>query len=473
MQTSELRKLVADLQKLKTETQTLEVKKSAGGCPKLFDTLSSFSNQDVGGVIVFGVDEAGGFSVVGVYDANDLQKQVAEQCKQMHPPVRALFTVCEIDGKKVVSAEIPGVEVTERPVYYRGVGRIKGSYVRVGDADEQMTEYEVYSYEAFRRRVHDDLQIVEQGRLSLLNKDRLEDYLKVVKTDHPKMSANLSDEDILERMGVMSEGKLTRAGLLVFSDYPQSCFPQFSITAVSLPGVSSGQVADSGERFIDNKRMTGSLSEMLDDAVEFVRRNCRVKTIIDGNGKRIDKIEYPLAAIREAILNALVHRDYSLYTEGTPICIEMFRDRIEIVNPGGLYGQISIDLLGHARLETRNVALANILEALGVTENRYSGIPTIRAQAAEAGLPPPEFSVSHGQFKFVMRNDYQSVMETGCSSLPDFCSVPRTREEVVAYVGKSPNYVFAKIVAPLVRSGQLRLTLPDHPRSPKQRYVKA
>ena len=69
-------------------------------CPKrLYGTLSSFSNQDSGGVLLFGVDEAAGFQVVGVYDAQDLQKKVTEQCNQMEPPVRAVFTLAEVDGK--------------------------------------------------------------------------------------------------------------------------------------------------------------------------------------------------------------------------------------------------------------------------------------------------------------------------------------------------------------------------------------
>ena len=81
------------------------------------------------------------------------KKKVTEQCKQMEPSVRALFSICEIEGKIIVSAEIPGVDISERPVFYKGVGRIKGSYVRVGESDEPMSEYEIYSYEAFRKRI--------------------------------------------------------------------------------------------------------------------------------------------------------------------------------------------------------------------------------------------------------------------------------------------------------------------------------
>lgn len=77
------------------------------------------------------------------------RKKVMEQCNQMEPKVRAVFTVTEIDGKNIVSAEIPPLDISERPCFYQAKGRIKGSYVRVGDADIPMTEYEVYSYEAY------------------------------------------------------------------------------------------------------------------------------------------------------------------------------------------------------------------------------------------------------------------------------------------------------------------------------------
>ncbi|MDR1540483.1 MAG: ATP-binding protein [Clostridiales bacterium] len=157
MQAVELLALVESVQKLKCETQTVEVKAAHLGCPtKLYPTLSDFSNQDDGGVFLFGVDEASGFQVVGVYDAQDLQKKVVEQCKQMEPAIRPLFTFCEINGMIVAAAEIPAVDISERPVYYRGVGRVKGSFVRVGDADEAMSEYEIYSYDAFRKRTQDE-----------------------------------------------------------------------------------------------------------------------------------------------------------------------------------------------------------------------------------------------------------------------------------------------------------------------------
>ena len=166
--TNELLELANTVCKQKAESQTIECKAAHVDCPKrLYDTLSSFSNQDSGGVLLFGIDETAGFQVVGVYDAQDLQKKVTEQCNQMEPPVRAVFTLAEVDGNWICAAEIPAVDLAERPCYYRGAGRIKGSYVRVGDADLPMTDYELYSYEAFRHHLHDDERPVERADLAL------------------------------------------------------------------------------------------------------------------------------------------------------------------------------------------------------------------------------------------------------------------------------------------------------------------
>lgn len=391
----------------------------------------------------------------------------------MEPPVRALFTVCDIDGKKIVSAEIPGVDVDLRPVFYKGVGRIKGSYIRVGESDEPMSEYEVYSYEAFRKRIRDELRTVDDEKFSLINNERISHYLNEVKKEKDNLAKSVSDDDILELMGITKGGKPTLAGLMCFSIYPQAYYPQLCITAVALPGTEQGISGINDERFIDNKRITGSIPEMLDSAVDFVRRNSRNITIIDSNGRRIDKPEYPVKAVREAILNALVHRDYSSYTENIPVRIEMYRDRLEIINSGGLYGNISINELGQVRPDTRNPALANILEVLHYTENRYSGIPTIMNEFASNNFPMPVFSVKHGDFKVVMRNIFYSDNISIEEAVIEFCSKPRSRDEIVSFVGKSKNYVSSKIIIPLTKKGALKLTIPEKPKSSAQKYYKA
>ena len=279
---------------------------------RLYDTLSSFSNQDSGGILLFGIDEKTGFQVVGVYDAQDLQKKVTEQCNQMEPPVRAVFTIAELDGRWICSAEIPAIDLSERPCYYRGAGRSKGSYIRVGDADLPMTDYELYSYEAFCRRLHDDERPVKRATLSMLDADKLERYILQRRADRPGF-AQLSREQTLEMLNITHDGEVTLAAVMNFCLYPQGYFPQLGITAIVVPGTQIGDTDTDSARFTDNKRIEGTIDTMVEDAVAFCRRNMKVRTIIDSvTGARNDRTEYPIEAIREAVLNAVINMYYSM-----------------------------------------------------------------------------------------------------------------------------------------------------------------
>lgn len=471
MTSEELLQQLKFIQNIKCETQTLELKSAEKGCPtRLYDSLSSFSNQDSGGIIVFGVDEAQDYKEVGVYDAQDIQKKINEQCLQMEPIVRPILTVVEKDGKTFAAAEIPGVDLAERPCYYKGKGRLKGSYTRIGDSDEPMTEYEIYSYEAYRKKYQDDIREVKRASLQALDKTALNKYILLLKGGKPKLAA-MDEQSIYELMSITRNRNVTLSSVLLFGLYPQAYFPQFCITAVVVPGKEIGEVDSDGARFLDNARIEGTIPEILEEAIAFVKRNMRKKIIINPEtGKREDRTDYPVTAIREAILNALVHRDYSIHTEGMPIQVLMFEDRIEIRNPGGIYGRMSIDQLGKVQADTRNPVLALALEVLGITENRYSGIPTIRREMKAYNLVPAEFFDERGNFivKF-----YKKMLEesNADNNLIDFCRTPRSRKEICEFLGvKSVSYAMKRYIQPLIERGEIKLTMPDTPKSTKQKY---
>lgn len=480
---TELKQLLTQIQDRQCEEQTIEVKSARGGCPeKLYDTLSSFSNQDSGGILVFGLDEKANFAKVGVYDAQDLQRRVMEYGEQMTPVVRPVFTVYEEAGKVFVSAEIPPVDITERPCFKTAKGRMLGSYIRVGDADKPMTEYEVYSYEAFRKKYRDDIRPVAQVGVQDLDQDRLAQYVLRRKQDRPHF-ATLELSQLYDLIGVTKNGDVTLAAVLLFSPYPQAYFPQLSIIATHVPGTEMGLLDEQGQRFIDSKRLEGTLPEMLEQAVGFVRNNMQVSTRIDpATGRRMDRPEYPLDAVRETILNALVHRDYSIHTEGMPIQLTMYSDRLEVANPGGLYGRLTVDQLGKVQPDTRNPVLVMAMESLGQTENRYSGIPRIQHAMAELGLPAPVFVNTRSNFSVTLRNKSDAATQKASGPASDvpaedpkgllaFCRQPRSRAEIIAYLGiPSAQYALRRYLDPLVEAGAIRLSLPDKPRSPRQTY---
>ena len=476
--------LMKQIQTRGCEEQTTEVKAAHSGCPeKLYDTISSFSNQNSGGVFVFGLNEKEDFKKVGVYDAQDLQKKVMEYCEQMTPVVRPVFTVCDEDGMVFVSAEIPPVDIVDRPCFKTAKGRMQGSYIRVGDADKPMTEYEVYSYEAFRKKYRDDIRPVDRASLTSLDTEKVNEYLERKKSERPNLAVTSKNQQY-ELTGITRDGQITMTSLLLFGVYPQAYYPQLSIIATCVPGSEMGIVDGRGNRFTDSRRIEGTLTDMLDEALKFVRKNMRIATRIDAaTGQRVDVPQYPMDAVREAILNALVHRDYSFHTEGMPIQLVMYSDRLEITNPGGLYGRLTIDQLGNVQPDTRNPVLVTAMETLGKTENRYSGIPTIRYAMKKLSLPEPLFVDARGKFTVTLFNGFgmpvgveersQSQMNDE-KGLIDFCRTPRSRAEIIEFLDiPSGQYALRRYLDPLVESGAILMTMPEKPRSSKQEYVTA
>lgn len=475
MLSNELVQLVDSIKSTRSEDGNIEIKAAQGGAPKIYDTLSSFSNKYGGGIIVFGIEEEN-YSICGVYDGADLQKKISESCLQMEPHVRAICTVASIDGKTVVSAEIPEIDISEKPCFYRGAGRIKGSYVRVGDSDTRMTEYEIYSYEAFRKQLKDDVRTISSARIVDIKTSYLTEYIRKLKIEKPRM-VNLDETQILELQKITENQQPTLTGLMLFSEYPQAIFPKLCINAVVVPGEEMGDVSEDGARFIDNQSIDGTIPQMLAGAMNFVRRNMKSKTILDPNtGERRDETEYPVMAIREIIINALVHRDYSVHTEHAPIAIVMYSNRIEVENPGGLYGRLTLDNLGTVSGDTRNPYLNNALEILKDTENRFSGIPTIKKEMARAKLPPALFESAKGVFKVSLFND-KCADETCGKDLKNeilhFCETPKNREEIHrAFPSITKIYLFTTYVNPLVEEGKLKLGIPEKPKSKNQTYKK-
>lgn len=469
----ELVQLVNKITSEKCEKLHIELKRASGGAPsRIYDTLSSFSNQVGGGIIIFGIDEDAGYKVAGVYDAQDLQKKIVEQSLQMAPVVRPLFTIATIEDKLVVSAEIAECDIYDKPCFYKGAGRLRGSYIRVGDSDQPMTEYEIYSYEAFKRRIHDELRTVDRATMVHLKQDNITEYLIKLRRQKSNL-VNLDDKRILETQGISQDGLPTMAGLMLLGEYPQEFFPQLSVTAMVIQGKEMGDLGEDGERFVDNKRIEGTISQMLEGTLAFVRRNMKVKTIVTDDGNRADSPEYPLKAVREIILNALIHRDYSVHTERSPVRLVIYEDRLELENPGGLYGRITVDDLGKTAADTRNPYIAGALEIMVDTENRFSGIPTVIAELKKADMPAPVFMDRRGVFKviFYKKASFQDQNVDLEQEILNYCKTPRTREELAEKFGfETPSYFIKTYITPLIDAGKMKMTLPDKPKSKFQKY---
>ena len=474
MQTKELINLIDNIVSLKTETNNIEFKKAKDGVPEnLYDTFSSFSNTS-GGIIIFGVDEKNNYAICGITNPDIFQKKITEQSLMMEPKIRPIITICEYDGKIIASAEIPELDVFNKPCYYSGKGKMKGSYIRVGDADLPMTDYEIYSFDAFKYKTEDELRSKERIEKDIFNEISINSFLDKIISVKPNL-INLDRDTILKMNGIIDKNNYpTVCGILNFGKYPQIFSPNLDIVAVRCSTNEYGVEDQNGIRFLDNKRLDGTISEMLKLAISFVINNIKKATRINDRGIREDVLEYPIKAIREIILNSLIHRDYSIHTENEPIRLTIFDDRIEISNPGGLYGRLSIDELGKVHSDIRNPFIASILEILEVTENRYSGIPTIYAEMKKAGLMEPKFESVRGTFKVTLYNSKKTdiINDNFVSKIKAYCKTPRTKESLAKFFGydeKHPAYFINSYVIPLIEQGILAYTIPSKPRSKNQK----
>ncbi|MBE6147039.1 MAG: hypothetical protein E7168_01745 [Firmicutes bacterium] len=259
-----------------------------------------------------------------------------------------------------------------------------------------MTDYEIYALQSYNDHIFEDTRPTRRFVVDDLNIDELTKYVNKVKETKPNFAKNDFDK-CLKLCGITdnSEDKVypTLTGTMLFGEYPQSYYPQLFVACVVVPGIELGDTGAMGERFIDNKRIEGTIEEMITGTMNFLTRNMKTSVIIDSRGQKINKTEYPLEALREAVANSLIHRDYSTQTENAYVSVYMYNDRIEIINPGALYGTNKLEKLGTATtMESRNPTIVRILEEKGdVIENRHSGIPTMKREMKIYGLPEPEF----------------------------------------------------------------------------------
>ncbi|MQA26045.1 MAG: ArsR family transcriptional regulator [Micromonosporaceae bacterium] len=394
---SELEEIIANLRTLGADDADVEAKRAETALPRsVRETLSAFGNTR-GGVLILGLDEGSGFVATGVRDSAKLTADLASLCStDMEPPLRPLVRTHRFEGVDLVVAEIPELEPGRKPCYYSGAGITNGSFVRVGDGDRRLTSYEVQLLIANRGQPRDDEEIVEGASRASLDEDLVANLVARIRKRHLAL-AKLDPEMVLRHTKVLIGDHVTFAGLLSLGRYPQEVFPQLMVTFVHYPRVT-GPDAD-GTRFIDNVAAEGPIPTMVDDTLMALRRNMSRRATVRGAG-RTDTWEYPETALREAIVNALVHRDYSPDSRGAQVQVEMYPDRLVVRNPGGLFGPVTEENLGEPGISAaRNATLLKLLEDVviptenrTVCENRGSGIPAMLAALRAARMSPPRFS---------------------------------------------------------------------------------
>lgn len=398
--------LVDRLRRVRTDPTGVEVKDASGGLPKsLGETLSAFANG-IGGVVVLGLSERAGFTPAPGFDPPSIQDALARLCSDdMEPPVRAAIDIVDFEGAQTIVLEVSGLDPVRKPSYVKRRGPYEGSFIRGGDGDRHLTAYEVTQLLANHGQPTEDAEAVPGATLNDFDSDRVAEVGRRLRNRSPRAFGDLDDESLLVRLGAAvraEDGRVhpTLAGIMCLGIYPQQFFPQLFVSFVALPGRVMGESLDDGTRFLDNVTCDGPIPEMLATVIAASRRNMRTAAVIRGAGRE-DRHDYPIEVIRELIVNALLHRDYSPLSRGTQVQVELYPDRLVVRNPGGLYGSIVPSDLGVVDVSsTRNAVLAKMLADIPsstgepVCENRSSGLPRVFARLRDAGMSPPHFDAT-------------------------------------------------------------------------------
>ncbi|GAA0441146.1 hypothetical protein Aca07nite_29670 [Actinoplanes capillaceus] len=435
--------LLDDLRVRGADHFTCEVKRARGGMPTtLWESISAFANA-AGGEVVLGIDEKSGFTVTGVDDPASMESQISAICAEMEPPIRAEIRTVRIEDRNVVVCSVPQLPRDQRPCHRRALGPWAGSRIRVADGDRKLTDYEVGVLLANRSDHRHDLAPVSAATIDDLDPVLLGAFLQRVRDIKREIFSRLDDERALTMLNVLTrEGDRlvpTLAGLLTFGIYPQSFEPQLNLTFVAYPATEPGVTGRFGERFIDNRSIDGPIPLMVAECIRILKRNMRRRSIVSGMF-RVDEWEYPEEALREALVNALVHRDYSQPARGMQVQVEMYPDRLLIRNAGGLHGPVEVGSLGADTMtSSRNRSLLKILEdtPLGdghmVCENRGTGIARMLIALGEAGMEPPRFTDAISTFAVEFPNhallDEKAIVWLSSLGLP-----PISRSQMTALV---------------------------------------
>ncbi|WP_198316354.1 RNA-binding domain-containing protein [Cystobacter fuscus] len=337
-----------------------------------------------GGHLFLGVEDDGTVSGAGTPQQVDkLMLQVSNICQGIQPPLTCSFQKLEFQGQTLLVVEVPRFSA-ERPYHAAGKYYVRdANQSREARRDELRRLLESADY-------HFDEEPVAGSRFEDLDPEAIRVFLAIL-YDEPDEA---SGRQLLSALQCLdATGTPTVTGMLLFGREPQRSFLDARISAVLFKGT------ELTSDFVDRKEMTGRLFDQVEDAVTFLKKNVRSPSHVEG----LERIEegLPEKVLREAVLNAVAHRDYRAASQ---VRIYVFDDRVEIVNPGELLNKLTLDGIRLGGIsQRRNPVLAGLLARARRRENLGMGVPEMIRQMKARKLPPPEFSVGDGHFRVVLR----------------------------------------------------------------------
>lgn len=365
------------------ESNTIEFKESFD--KRAIESAVAFANTK-GGIIIIGVTDAGEVKGVDV-GKQTINKWVNQISQKTNPRLITDAHVEDVGGKKVVIIEIP--ESPIKPISTGG-----RCFKRVGSSNRQMTSSEITEMHLSSTGMSWDTLPARGAEKKDIDLEKVEKYIKIANRTGRKNIRERTPK-VIEKLELVKDGKPTWASILLFGEKPQKFLGQATIHC--------GRFKE-GATIIDDRLIEGTIIEQIDEAMDFIKKNINVRFEITGKPRREEIWDYPLDALREAVINAVCHRDYA---DNSDIQIKIYDDRFYIWNPGGLPYGITVDDLykpDHPS-KPRNKLIAQILYDMGIIEKYGSGAQRMITACKEAGLPEPKFEECFGGFSVTFLKD--------------------------------------------------------------------
>lgn len=440
MSPEKLYSIVEKLRAQGSDDAEFEAKACSRGLSKdVWETVSAFGNTR-GGTLLLGISEEGGFHLVPKFPLEAVRDQFVEGIgsggsegrKVENAPQYTLDRVDFEDGQILVAA-ISEVEERFKPCYIAARGIANGSFKRVDDKDIRLSATEVYELQHMLEVSLADRESVPATSAEDLDGNRVDSLISGERERGSKALRGVSsDIEALQRLGAIDKGgEVTLAGLLSLGTYPQQYYPKLVVDVAVHPGTEKSE--PDAPRFLDRIVCEGAIDELVDDGIHAIAKNLRTFSSVEGAGRK-DELEIPREVLREALANALVHREYSSNFIGQSVSVDVFPDRVEIVNPGGLWGGKTIETLADGQSRCRNDSLMRLVsrigrsEGLSPAEGQGSGIPLMIREMRTHSLLEPEFRAGVDYFKVVLWRSGAELLENR-EWLNRFAGIPMTRRQ--------------------------------------------
>lgn len=363
------------------ESKTLEFKENSSATTNIVKTIIAFSNT-AGGILIIGVQDKDK-SLSGIKDPLQEVEKIANIINDcISPKIAPNIEIISYRNKNLLLVQVyPG---PNKPYHLKNSNAEISVYYRVGstnrEADKEMIEELKRSV---TNKYFDELPMID------LNPEAV-DFLVASEFFKSHKKLIKKDLDILELV-VDSHGKKVPSvgGIILFSPQRETFFPDCWVQAGRFIGTTKSDIIDSLE--IHDYPINA-----IERATDFIKKHAMLSYNIDGL-KRIENWSIPMQAVREAIINAFAHCDYS--QKGSPIRVSIFDDRLEIENPGLLPFGLTIDDIIEGISKIRNKVIVRVMHELGYIEKWGIGIARIIKSCNDAGLPQPEFREISTRFR--------------------------------------------------------------------------